>query len=1033
MSQSHKINVKVNSGEKIVHVNLKQGVDFIKILSLELDSEDTYQLHTSNYGVVVGRVLANGSYGIPNVKVSAFIPLEDIDKEDSIISTEYPYSTMQVKNIEGKKYNILPNSTYGGYDGKHKPIGSFPNKREVLDNEGQIEVFDKYWKYTTVTNEFGDYMLFGIPTGVTQMHIDCDISDIGILSQRPYDLIAKGYDANLFASMTEFKTDNIENTPQIMTQNKTITVFPFWGDKDENRIGITRCDIQLDYDFTPCCIFLGSTITDSTDGYIGTEGMPNGSIGNFNSLKTSTGNIEVLRRTLDGHVEYLTENVNNIIDGNGVWCYQIPMNLDRISMDEEGNLIQENDPNKGIPTRARVRMRISLNDNDGMNTAMHLIPNNPKIYPEWNEINQGRPFVQIHENKELNLEMQQKLYKFNDETPDCCFRDLFWNKVYSVKGFYPRFQYGLNDPRQTGPDVSNGDYAGYYQDYSQMPINFAAPFCCIHSISPSKFTNPFPYNTMYAGAENQAHDAFNDDVHKWFGTHATNESTSDFITKGIHFSFENDWVNGCLYFPKVLISKDDYFGAKNDKGEKNGYSKIYLSGRHNFKHTNKTYTTKGNNDWDKWRQDGDVDSDSTRANVDISKFSYFTQVKMKYGIVTKETTNTGGSVYYYRHGGNDTSYKRLFATDIICLGNLIDTLDNLPHLYEKIPATTAKFPPMSAPYNLNESGMNMNGSRMITDIQWGSSAGSDIDNIDIFGNYYLSDSNQYNGKLSSYTSTTNEARAFYEECYNSRGQDWKELIKTAQERYALFFGQRSNNTCNYLHYLPTTFVNTSRICELGVMNDHSFVGKSGHIYAINGMIDRFDIADNHIRSEFASINYDPTKFIIDEQTRRRCFLPTPLYMVDFDGRLSGYTSVKNFKYIDEKTDKSYVKFRYRDDYGYQSQEGNQYVGPMSYPIRSEVGTPNENLVNYDDFPFNPEFSYSAIKHTLNGDGVSYNIFEYDMILSEGQKIVRAVNAVDSMNASMVLPENSFYFYFGLSNGFSALDKLYGKYYSPTQS
>ena len=70
--QEFKIPVNTTNDEKVVHVNLKQGVDVMKILSLEITSEDTYQLHTSGYGVIVGRVLANEAYGVPNVRVSVF-------------------------------------------------------------------------------------------------------------------------------------------------------------------------------------------------------------------------------------------------------------------------------------------------------------------------------------------------------------------------------------------------------------------------------------------------------------------------------------------------------------------------------------------------------------------------------------------------------------------------------------------------------------------------------------------------------------------------------------------------------------------------------------------------------------------------------------------------------------------------------------------------------------------------------------------------------------------------------------------------
>jgi hypothetical protein len=53
-------------------------------------------------------------------------------------------------------------------------------------------------------------MIFGVPLGTHTVHVDADISDIGILSQRPYDLISQGT-PKFFDSSTKFKKDkNLE-------------------------------------------------------------------------------------------------------------------------------------------------------------------------------------------------------------------------------------------------------------------------------------------------------------------------------------------------------------------------------------------------------------------------------------------------------------------------------------------------------------------------------------------------------------------------------------------------------------------------------------------------------------------------------------------------------------------------------------------------------------------------------------------------------------------------------------------------------
>jgi hypothetical protein len=54
-------------------------------------------------------------------------------------------------------------------------------------------------------------MIFGVPLGNYTVHVDVDISDIGIISQRPYDLISQGTPTSMFGSSTKFK-GRIDNT-----------------------------------------------------------------------------------------------------------------------------------------------------------------------------------------------------------------------------------------------------------------------------------------------------------------------------------------------------------------------------------------------------------------------------------------------------------------------------------------------------------------------------------------------------------------------------------------------------------------------------------------------------------------------------------------------------------------------------------------------------------------------------------------------------------------------------------------------------
>ena len=359
----------------------------------------------------------------------------------------------------------------------HQNVGTFPNKRLVLDNDDVIEVFDKFWKYTTVTNTSGDYMLYGIPTGNHTLHMDVDLSDIGLLSQRPTDMIFKGYNINQFESPTKFKKDtNLNSLAQIKSQDVGVFVYPFWGDSTDNpdNIAVTRCDIQVDYKFEPTCIFIGSIITDTGSNAIGKNCAGTDSVGKMSDLVAGEGSIEMIRKTIDNKVEEFQIKGNRVIDGDGVWCYQIPMNLDYVMTDEFGNLVPTDNPDKGIPTRARVRFRISLDDAPSDNTARkrckYLVPNNPRLDAE------RFPVFTADEAHEPD-------YEFGTNTREESYCDLFWNKVYSVKNYIPRIQKNnrITNRKHTGIKLIN-----HYGDNNPMPYNnlsiklsFTYRFICV--------------------------------------------------------------------------------------------------------------------------------------------------------------------------------------------------------------------------------------------------------------------------------------------------------------------------------------------------------------------------------------------------------------------------------------------------------------------------------------------------------------------------------------------------------------------------
>jgi hypothetical protein len=101
MSNTIRIRTTPNGGDKYLKLKVDQDFDFIEILSLRLSQEEAYKKFCSDYGAIVGRVIINSGFGVPNVKVSVFIPIDEVDKDNPLIKGLYPYEVLSDRNSDG--------------------------------------------------------------------------------------------------------------------------------------------------------------------------------------------------------------------------------------------------------------------------------------------------------------------------------------------------------------------------------------------------------------------------------------------------------------------------------------------------------------------------------------------------------------------------------------------------------------------------------------------------------------------------------------------------------------------------------------------------------------------------------------------------------------------------------------------------------------------------------------------------------------------------------------------------------------------
>lgn len=365
--QNKSIRIRTTPGQdKNINFELNQDFDFLEILSLKISQDDLYNTFCASYGVVVGRVIANGGFGVPNAKVSVFIPISSEDEKNNLIKELYPYKITSSQNAEGYRYNLFLNDVSCSIN---TSIGSFPSKSDVINNDIQLEIFEKYYKYTTRTNEAGDYIIFGVPTGQQVIHTDIDLSDIGILSLRPYELIEQGFNEKLFESPAKFRAStNLEDLPQVQSQDKGVDVVPFWGDTDRCEFGITRVDFNANTEIIPSSIFMGSVFTDTKKNALSKRCNPKNDMGSQCELDTRAGSIDILKVLYNefeqptGIEEFTPRAGKKLIDNDGTYAFSLPMYYDKVVTDEFGNLVKSNDPERGVATKGKYRFKLKFDE-----------------------------------------------------------------------------------------------------------------------------------------------------------------------------------------------------------------------------------------------------------------------------------------------------------------------------------------------------------------------------------------------------------------------------------------------------------------------------------------------------------------------------------------------------------------------------------------------------------------------------------------------------------------------------------------------
>lgn len=403
MEKNIKIVLNEDTPNERILVNLEDEFDNLEILSLKISSSDVYRKTSSDFGVIVGRVQTTNGYGLQNAKVSIFVPIDPADKERPEITELYPFETVNDQFPNGVRYNLLPRVR--NQNPSHRAIGNLPTVNDLTHYPQYLEIMEKYYKYTTITNDSGDYMIFGVPVGSHNIMMDFDLFDTQSFEITANDLVettteyanirdlrdatnAKdNNDPNKVPNFiykgndsfdVEVKT-NINQMPNIFNEIKQVNVASFWGDEEEHDVGITRCDFKINYKYTPTAVFFGwmSTISggftvkknyefykpknqDQTDRVLELRGFDS-------DLSRDTGDIWPLQDLivviyrLDDKLtpgSRVRVGAFKAETGTGIFRVSLPMYMEYYKLNQFGDLVPTDDTENGIPTKGYYAFEI---------------------------------------------------------------------------------------------------------------------------------------------------------------------------------------------------------------------------------------------------------------------------------------------------------------------------------------------------------------------------------------------------------------------------------------------------------------------------------------------------------------------------------------------------------------------------------------------------------------------------------------------------------------------------------------------------
>jgi hypothetical protein len=217
-------------------------------------------------------------------------------------------------------------------------------------------------------------------------------------------------------------------------------------------------------------------------------------MGNLCDLTSGPGQILSIRQTIQQDEEgnpvlevFELEQAGNVIDGDGTWLTELPMNLDYIVTNEFGERTLSNDQSIGIPTKSKYRFKVKW----AQSTDLQMQTRRPSyLVPNVKEYGWTNPDSDPTNSSQIRKDIQESSYYFGlawsgytngftgseqierlNEIIDCedTFYEFQFNKVYTVSSLIDQYKKGPGRGRFIG--IKEIDDSECESSINKFPVN----------------------------------------------------------------------------------------------------------------------------------------------------------------------------------------------------------------------------------------------------------------------------------------------------------------------------------------------------------------------------------------------------------------------------------------------------------------------------------------------------------------------------------------------------------------------------------